>query len=128
LLNREQVVEILKLVNEGERFVDVSRRFGVSGTTIADIAYGRKWKDVPGPRLPPPPPRPENRFLGVIYNKRTGKWHASLSLNGKPKYFGQFGHELLAACCVNAHIAWLGLNKQLNVIDPEEWKAAGIYD
>ncbi len=58
VLRREQVVEILRLINEGKSNTSIARHFGVCINTIIHIAYGRTWKDVPGPRKTLPPPRP----------------------------------------------------------------------
>jgi hypothetical protein len=60
ILNREQVIEILRMVNEGWTFASLARRFGVSGETIARVAYGWNWKSVPGPRLTSSPSPPLN--------------------------------------------------------------------
>jgi len=68
----------------------------------------------------------KNRFFGVTTHH--DKWRAQLTIDEKQETLGTFGHELLAAVCVNTHIAYLNLDKPLNVIDPNEWEQAGIYD
>ena len=127
LLSEEKAAEILRLINEGIDCTTIANRFGVSYGIVKAIAYGDTWKHIPGER-PEKRAINTNRFRGVYHDKRRGNWIASLRLNGRNKHLGSFGYELLAACCVNAHIAWLGLDRSLNVIDPEEWKQAGIYD
>jgi hypothetical protein len=126
-LGEKQVAEIFQLIAEGRSLSVIANRFNVGRGAIVKIAYGRSWLHVQGVRKSQPSPK-TNRFFGVYYNKDKGKWQAQLIINGRMKGLGRFGHELLAACCVNAHIAYLGLNKPLNVIDPDEWKQAGIYD
>jgi hypothetical protein len=123
LLSKD-VVKILELIGQGYSAASIARRFGVGNSTIKRIVHGEAYKDIPGQRIPIS--KPTNRFFGVSYDK--GKWKAQLSLNRKQRKLGRFGYELLAACCVNAHIAYLNLDKPLNVIDPDEWKAGGIYD
>jgi hypothetical protein len=57
----------------------------------------------------------------AYYNKWSGKWQSRLRINRKLKYLGSFGDEGTAAVCYNFHIAWLGLNKPMNVITEADW-------
>jgi hypothetical protein len=122
----KDVIEILRLSTDGRSDTWIARKFGVSQWLIWKVTHGRTYRDIPGPRREAI--KPTNRFYGVS-KYGAGRWQARLPLGRrKEKYLGLFGHELLAACCVNAHFAWLNLDKPLNVIDPDEWKQVGIYD
>jgi HNH endonuclease len=119
-LSTKEVEQVLRLVGERRSFSSIARKFDVNEWVISGIAHGRTYKDIPGVRRPPVS-RPTNRFLGAIYNKRDDIWSACLQLNGKGRYFGRFCFEVDAACAVNAHIAYLGLDKPLNIIPEGEW-------
>jgi hypothetical protein len=118
-LSSKDAIEVLRLVGKGWSFAPIAHKLGVDQNVIRDIATGRTYKDIPGERRSAH--SPTNRFFGVSYHKLTGKWRARLRLDGKLKELGYFGHELLAAICVNAHIAYLGLDLPLNTIPEGEW-------
>src|SRR5262249_2145307 len=120
-LSTKDATEVLRLVGGDKSYAAIARRLGVSHSVVSSIAHGKTYKDIPGERREPR--QPANRFFGV--SKNGNKWLVRLRLDGKIKTLGWFGHELLAACCVNAHIAYLGLDKPLNVIDPDEWENCG---
>lgn len=43
-----------------------------------------------------------SKYKGVLHDKRSGKWMARLTLNGKQKRLGLFHCEIAAACMYNA--------------------------
>lgn len=45
-LTEEQVEKVKELLKEGQRQTDIARKFGVSKTTIWDIAHKRWWRHV----------------------------------------------------------------------------------
>jgi hypothetical protein len=119
VLFSEDVIEILRMIGEGRSIGFIARKFGVGKTTIAEIARGKTHKDVPGSRREAI--RPTNLFYGASYNEPYGKWLAYFSVNGKRMQFGYFPFEGDAAICVNAHVAYLGLERPLNVITEADW-------
>jgi hypothetical protein len=105
------------MVGEGWSLASIARKFDVDHRTVSDIAHGKTYKDIPGPRRAVH--EPTNRFFNV--SKHAGKWRAQLWLDGKLNQLGRFGFEVDAAVCINAHIAYLGLDRPLNVIPEGEW-------
>jgi hypothetical protein len=118
VLFSKDVVEVLRMVSEGLPHAKIARKFGVSPTVIQDIAHGKTYTDIPGPRTEVS--KPTNRFYGVAPNNNK-KWIARIQLGRERKYLGQFRFEVDAAICVNAHIAYLGLDLPLNIIPEGEW-------
>jgi hypothetical protein len=45
-LNNEKVIEIRKLIESGERLIDIAKKFNVNSSIIANIKVGRIWKHV----------------------------------------------------------------------------------
>jgi len=48
LLSEEQVVEIAKMIRQGDRQVDIAARYGVSNKVIWAIAHGQNWSWLTG--------------------------------------------------------------------------------
>lgn len=122
VLNEGGVREILQALCEGESQQVIADERGVPLGIIHAIASGRTWRHVPGPR--PMKRKASSRFRGVTkHYDRNGnwKWLAQTRFDGKKQHLGTFCFEVDAAICVNTHIAYLGLDKPLNVIPEDEW-------
>ena len=114
-ISDQQVAEVLQMLHEGKSQARVAEHFGVSRSTVSDIALGKTRTSVPGPR-------PEKR---TYISHRTGdrgvskhgnKWLAKLKLNGRMLYLGIFGFKSDAAICWNTQVAYMGLDRPLNEI------------
>jgi hypothetical protein len=119
-LTTAQVIQIRELIALGCDQTVIARRFDTGSSQIGNIARGKKWSCVGGP-LSVRQHVKQSRFINVCrgYNNT---WKAQLRLKNKKNLnLGFFSHEADAAVCVNYHIAYLGLNRPLNVITEADW-------
>lgn len=116
-LTEQQVAEVLQLLADGCPQVRVAERMGVTYGCISDIARGKQWRHVPGPR----PTRTRtywSRYVGV--HKLRDKWVANIKVNGRQLYLGTFASETNAAIAYNNCITANGLDRPLNEITETE--------
>jgi hypothetical protein len=124
-LNEIDVREILQALSEGESQAVIADERGVSRGIIGDIAHGKAWMHVPGPR-PDKRKSSSSRFVGV--SKRYAddgsgkwKWAAHIHFEGKKHHLGRFCFEVDAAIAYNYAVAYHGLVRSLNEIPEGEW-------
>jgi hypothetical protein len=114
------VLEARRMADEGYSNAYIAEWLGISNSAVSDIVRGLTRVDVGGPITIIDRPK-SSKFVGVIL-LRNGKWRAQLAIKGRTHHLGTFGFEGDAAICWNAHVAWLGLDKQLNTITAEDWR------
>ena len=61
----------------------------------------------------------KSRYHGVTRNH--DNWQAQITVNGCQKYLGTFPNETDAAIAWNTHVAYLGLDRELNEIRAEDY-------
>jgi hypothetical protein len=105
---------------EGHSHAYIAECLGITQGAVSRVVRGERRADVGGPITIIDRPK-SSRFVGVSFNKQRGKWQACLSINGVSHRLGLFGFEGDAAIAYNAHVAWLGLDRPLNVITEEDW-------
>jgi HNH endonuclease len=118
VLDDQDVVEVLRMLQEGKSQVKIAEQFWVRPSAVHKIAHGQTRRSVPGPRLE----IYTSRHRGVRKKRdrwRGTYWLATLSVNGRQQQLGSFGFESDAAICWNTHVAYLGLDRPLNEIT--EW-------
>ncbi len=66
--------------------------------------------------------RGSSRFTGVSKYRASGKWIANIKVKGRVLHLGYYGFQADAAIAHNTHVAWLGLDRPLNVIPLEDYQ------
>jgi hypothetical protein len=126
ILTDEKVIEILKLLNEGHSYAVVADLFGVDRGIIGNIATGKTWTHIPGPR--PKPRKPSSAYRGVKWNVNIKKWQADISANGKRKHLGYFNTEVEAGRAYNAAVFVHGLDRPLNPWPCLQWATPTVTE
>ena len=117
-LTNAQVIEMREMAAQGRDLAFIANHFNANISTARSAISGHRYVNVGGP-LKVFAKKKRSRFIGVSPT-RDGKWEMRLTVRGVTYRF-VFGFEVDAACCYNAHVAYLGLGKSLNVIPEGEW-------
>jgi len=63
----------------------------------------------------------KNKYRGVTWNRRAGKWQACIKISGKNKHFGNFEEELDGLMAVNeAYFKYFPDNPELQQVNQKE--------
>jgi hypothetical protein len=125
IVNETDVYEILVALSEGESQQVIADHKSLPLKIINDIANGRTWTHVAGPR--PMKWKRHSRFVGVSkeYDRNgSGKWKWSARIKlegGRTRYLGLFSFEVDAAIAYNTAVTDRGLDRPLNQIPDGEW-------
>lgn len=121
-LTEEQVIEIRRLLAEGSASQsEIGRRYGVTHSTINEIALRVTWKHVDGP-APRHHVRPRSNtgFWGITANGAGNRFMANILENGKLRCLGIFRDPVEAAKVRDARARKLGYPpEKLNFPDDE---------
>jgi len=99
--NEETVKSICKMYHEGYTVKDLSLRFDMNNSVISNILKGKTYKNIDRPTIDIHHLRSTSGHPGVGWCKRSNKWRATTTQNGKNKYLGLFKQKEDAISAVN---------------------------
>jgi hypothetical protein len=98
-LTAAEVVAMREALAAGTSTIaDLAERYGVSRSTIANIATGKSWKNAGGPRQPVQTgPRSRTGYWGVTANGAGNRFSVVIRVNGRQVSLGVFKEVAAAA-------------------------------
>ena len=114
----EVILEARRMAGEGHDQTYIAECLGISNRTVSRLVRGVHRAELGGP-ITIIDRCKTSKFVGV--SSCYGKWSAHLRIKGIGHHLGRFAFEGDAAICWNAHVAYLGLRRELNVITEADW-------